>query len=125
MYKVLLLVLFTFSCSGGEKQPLSIINEHQEFLAQGDLTAALKYWQPSKRQELAGLGFEVVASMFSDLKLEFSSIKQICVKNECTVSGDAIKAGELLQVTYTLVKIDDVFYLSNIQSKNTAQENES
>ena len=119
MYKVLLLVLFTFSCSGGDRQPLSIVKAHQELLDQGDLTAALDYWQPSKKQALAGLGFDVVASMFSDVELEPSSIKQICSHNECTVTGDALKAGERLKITYTLVKIDGVFYLSNIQSKST------
>ncbi|MEW6992500.1 hypothetical protein AADZ91_17680 [Colwelliaceae bacterium 6441] len=119
MYKVLLLVLFTFSCSGSDKQPLSIVKAHQELLNQGDLTAALQYWQPSKRQELSGFGFEAVSSMFSGLKLEPSSIKQECVNNKCTVSGDSFKDGELIKVTYTLVNIDDVFYLSNIQSKNT------
>ena len=119
MYKVLFLAFFTLSCSGSAKQPISIIKAHQEALNKEDLAAALEYWQPSKRQKLAGSSFNVIASMFTGLNLDPLSIEQNCPETECTVSGVADKAGQRLNVNYTFVKVDGKFYISNIQARNT------
>ncbi|PVZ68865.1 hypothetical protein [Pelagibaculum spongiae] len=119
MYKVLFLAFFIISCSEAVKQPLSIVKAHQESLNKKDLLTALEYWQPSKREKLAGQSFNVIASMFSGLKLDPSSIKQNCTETECTVTGVAEKAGKLLNINYTFVKIEGELYISNIQSKDT------
>jgi hypothetical protein len=119
MYKFLFLAFFTLSCSEASKQPLSIVKAHQESLNNNDLSTALEYWQPSKRQKLKGSSFAVIASIFSGLKLDPSSIKQNCTDTECTVSGVAQKAGKLLNVNYTFVKVNGKLYISNIQSKDT------
>ncbi len=119
MHKLLFLILITLSFSTIAKQPLSIVKAHQESLNNNNLPAALEYWQPSKRQELSGSSFNVIASMFTGLKLNTSSVKQNCTKTECTVSGIADKDGKSLNVNYHFVKIDGVFYISNIQAKNT------
>ena len=119
MYKFIFLAFFTLSCSEAAKQPLSIVKAHQESLNKKDLSAALEYWQPSMRQQLEGSSFDVIASMFTGLKLEPSSIKQNCTETACTISGVAEKSGKFLNVNYIFVKVGGKFYISNIQSKDT------
>jgi hypothetical protein len=121
MYKVLFLIVLTFSFSVAAKQPdlLSVIKAHQELLNNGNTESALKHWLPSKREKLTGVGLNAIASIFSGLELVDSSIKQSCNQKQCKVTAIATKAGQQSEVVYILVKIDSVFYLSNIQTKNT------
>lgn len=121
MYRVILLTILTFSFSVVARQPdlLSVVKEHQGLLNNGNTESALKHWLPSKRDKLAGIGFNAIANLFSGFELVNSSIQQNCNQKQCKVTAIATKAGQKSEVVYTLVKLDGVYYLSNIQAKNT------
>ncbi len=124
MYKVLALVvssLLIYACSEPTQQPLVIVKAHQKSLDNGDLDAALNYWEPTRRKRVAGAGFEAIASMFTGLTFESSSIEQSCKNKECRVVVSAKKEEELLTVTYFLAEANGTFYISNIQSKSQSK----
>ncbi|WDD99295.1 hypothetical protein [Thalassomonas actiniarum] len=121
MYRVLFLsiIALSFSVVAEQQDIVKVVKACQNSINSGNSKAALKHFLPSKREEMAGTGGEVLVSLFTDLKLDSSSIKQSCNQTECKVYVDALKAGQNQKVVYTLVKHENAFYISNIQAKST------
>jgi hypothetical protein len=121
MYKLLLLGVFTFSLnvSANQDDPLSVIKTHQTLLNEGKNEVALSYWLPSKQTKLSGEGFTVIAHFFSGFHFDDSKFSKNCKLNECKITAIANKGGKQSNVTYTLVKRDNVYYVSNIQATKT------
>ncbi|WP_102795251.1 hypothetical protein [Bowmanella denitrificans] len=123
MFKYLLFCVFSFSLSASENQPdpISTVKAHQDLLNKGHNAAALQYWLPSKRHQLSGMGFSVIEDWFSGVELTDAVFEQSCEPNECVITTLVAKDGEHVNLTYRLKKLDGVFYLSNMQSKNAAK----
>ncbi|GAA0361232.1 hypothetical protein GCM10009092_26960 [Bowmanella denitrificans] len=123
MFKFLLFCVFSFSLSASENQPdpISTVKAYQDLLNKGHNAVALQYWLPSKRHQLSDMGFSVIEDWFSRVELADAVFEQRCEPNECVITVLAAKDGEHVNLTYRLKKLDGVFYLSNMQSKNAAE----
>tara|TARA_Y100001934_G_scaffold216251_1_gene256455 strand:+ start:237 stop:605 length:369 start_codon:yes stop_codon:yes gene_type:complete len=88
----------------------------QQTVNQGNYVDAIRYWKPSKRDELSVNGGQLIGTLFSGVSLQKDTIDTHCGIENCMVSAQyKDDAGKTRKITYTFVMNSSLF-LSNIKT---------
>ena len=88
----------------------------QHTVNQGNYAEAIRYWEPSKQDDMSLNGGQLIGTLFSGISLQKDTLDTRCSNESCMVSAQYTdESGKTRKITYTFV-MDGNLFLSNIQT---------